>query len=104
MNGDPLWRTVCIANPNGLHLRPSAAFVQMAERFESNVTLHHEGRSANGKSLWDLIGLAVMPGCELTLEVAGPDAPQALDALATLLSTPPADNGSSPATNDCKSD
>jgi phosphotransferase system HPr (HPr) family protein len=89
MNGAPLERKVFLANPNGLHLRPSAAFVQLAERFQSNVTLSVDGRTADGKSLWDLLGLAAMPGSELTLVVDGPDAPAALDALSTFLSTAP---------------
>jgi phosphotransferase system HPr (HPr) family protein len=89
MNGPPFRRTVILANPNGLHMRPSAAFVEMAGRFQSHVTVHHDGRSVNGKSIWDLMLLAAMPGSEITLEIAGPDAPQALDALATLLTTPP---------------
>jgi len=92
MNGAPLQRKVSIANPQGLHMRPSAAFVELAGRFESNVTVTHEGRSVNGKSLWDLLLLAALPGSELTLEADGPDAPQALEALSDLLSTPPGDN------------
>ena len=89
--GGPLQRTVCLANPNGLHMRPSAAFVELAGRFRSNVTVHHDGRSVNGKSIWDLLLLAAMPGSELTLEVEGEDAKEALDALSALLATPPAD-------------
>jgi len=92
MNGAPLERKVFLANPNGLHLRPSAAFVQLAERFQSSVTVTVDGRSADGKSLWALLGLAAMPGSELTLVADGPDASQALDALSALLATPPADN------------
>ena len=92
MNGDPMMRKVLLTNPNGLHMRPSAAFVEMAGRFQSDVTVSVEGRSANGKSIWDLMALAAMPGSELTLLADGPDAPQALDALSALLSTPPDDN------------
>ncbi|MFO0880266.1 MAG: HPr family phosphocarrier protein [Gemmataceae bacterium] len=97
MNGAPLLRKVLLANPQGLHMRPSAAFVELAGRFESNVTVHHDGRSVNGKSLWDLLLLAAMPGSELTLEVDGPDAPQALDALSQLLAATPPDEGGEPA-------
>lgn len=89
MNGAPLQRRVQLANPQGLHMRPSAAFVELAGRFESNVTVSHEGKRVNGKSLWDLLLLAAMPGSELTLEADGPDAPEALAALSDLLSTPP---------------
>lgn len=89
MNGAILQRTVHLANPNGLHMRPSAAFVELAGRFASTVTVHHDGRSVNGKSIWDLMLLAAECGSQLTLEVDGPDAPQAIDALSALLSTPP---------------
>jgi phosphotransferase system HPr (HPr) family protein len=88
-NGGPLQRRVLLANPNGLHMRPSAAFVELAGRFQSSVTVTHGDRCVNGKSLWDLLLLAAMPGSELILEVDGPDASDALNALATFLATPP---------------
>jgi phosphocarrier protein HPr len=90
MSQDPLRRRVILANPNGLHMRPSAAFVELASRFQSNVTVTREGNTVNGKSLWDLLLLAAEHGTELELEADGPDAPEALEALAKLLSTPPA--------------
>jgi phosphotransferase system HPr (HPr) family protein len=89
MNGAPMQRKVLLANPNGLHMRPSAAFVELAGKFESTVTVHYDGRSGNGKSIWDLMGLMVMPGSEVTIEADGPDAPEAIDALSTFLATPP---------------
>jgi len=92
MNGGPLQRTVRINNPHGLHMRPSAAFVEMAGRFQSNVSVTHEGRTVNGRSLWDLLLLAAMPGSELTIEVEGPDAPAALDALVAVLEVIPEDS------------
>lgn len=92
MNGEPLRRKVVLANPNGLHMRPITAFVGLADRFASNVVVHHAGKAANGKSIWDLLLLAAECGSELTLEADGADAPQALDALAALLATPPAEN------------
>jgi phosphotransferase system HPr (HPr) family protein len=89
MNGHPLRRQVLITNPQGLHMRPSAAFAELAGRYQSNVTVHYEGKAVNGKSLWDLMLLAAMPNTEITLEVDGPDAPAALEALAALLQAPP---------------
>jgi phosphocarrier protein HPr len=88
MNGEPLRRNVRIVNPSGFHMRPMAAFARMAEDFQSTVTVHHEGKSVNGKSIWDLMLLGAPHGCELTIEVDGPDAPQAITALAALLAAP----------------
>jgi phosphocarrier protein len=89
MNSTPLQRTVRIANPNGLHMRPSVAFVQMACRFQSSVTVTHDGKSADGRSPLDLMMLGAEQGCELTLEVDGPDADDAIEALAALLGSVP---------------
>lgn len=91
MNGEPLRQTVVISNPQGFHLRPMGAFAQLAARFESSVKVSREGQSVNGKSILDLMLLAAVQGTELTIEVAGPDAQAALDALINLLKTPTED-------------
>jgi phosphocarrier protein HPr len=87
MNGDLLQHTVVITNPQGFHLRPMAAFARLAGDFQSNVTLSWQGRTGNGKSIFDLMMLAAPQGSEFTLEVDGPDAPAALEALVAVLRT-----------------
>jgi phosphotransferase system HPr (HPr) family protein len=96
MNGAPLQQKVVISNPQGFHMRPMAAFAQLAARFESSVKVSREGQSVNGKSILDLMLLAAAQGTELTLEVAGPDAEAALDALVNLLKTPAEDDSPEP--------
>ncbi len=86
MNGETLRRTVTISNPQGLHMRPITAFVEMASRFQSQVLVSKEpGQRLNGKSPLALLGLAAEKGTQLTLEVSGPDEQAALDALAEFL-------------------
>jgi len=89
MSGESLQQKVVITNPQGLHMRPSAAFVELASRYQSSVTVSLDGRVVNGKSLWDLLMLAAMPGSELLVEVSGPDASTALEALVACLRAPP---------------
>ena len=96
MNGEPLVQKVVISNPQGFHMRPMAAFAQLASRFESSVKVSREGQSVNGKSILDLMLLAAAQGTELTLEVAGPDAQAALSALVNVLKTPPEEEASEP--------
>jgi phosphocarrier protein HPr len=96
MNGEPLVQKVVINNPQGFHMRPMAAFAQLASRFESSVKVSREGQSVNGKSILDLMLLAAAQGTELTLEVAGPDAQAALNALVNVLKTPPEEEESEP--------
>ncbi len=88
MSGQPLKQTVRITNPRGFHLRPITAFAQRAAGFASSVTVSREGRTANGKSPWDMMQMLAPPGSELTVEVDGPDAPEALAALLALLEEP----------------
>lgn len=86
----PLRRSVTIVNPHGLHMRPAAAFAELASRFESSVTVCREQQQVDGKNLLELMLLAAEAGTELVLEVAGRDAPRAIDALAAQLAAMPA--------------
>jgi phosphotransferase system HPr (HPr) family protein len=83
------WRTihrqVVIVNTYGLHMRPSTKFVKLASTFQSEVWVHFEGKKANGKSLLEMTTLGAERGRTLDLEVSGPDAEPALDALSALV-------------------
>ncbi len=97
MNGQPLRQTVRITNPQGFHLRPLTAFAQRAAAFASSVTVSREGGGpVNGKSPWELMPMLSPPGTELTVEVDGPDAPDALAALVALLEESNAAGGEDP--------
>ena len=74
-----------VIDPSGLHARPAARFVQAASRFSSTITIRHDGREADAKSLNALLGLTIRPSTEITLTADGPDADEALDALAAEL-------------------
>lgn len=84
-NAGPLRRAVTLANPQGLHVRPAAAFADLAARFESRVTVAKDGQTVDGKFWPDLLLLAAEQGCTLILEVDGPDAETALETLAKAL-------------------
>lgn len=85
---EPIRRTVVIVNPNGLHMRPAATFATLAGGTTCDVVVWHGEKRANGKSLWDLIGLCAMPGTELIVEADGPDAEAAMAQLIEILASP----------------
>lgn len=89
----PLRRTVTVANPNGLHMRPATLFAQAARGFRAAVTVYNGPKRADGKSSLDLILLIAEVGTELVLEVDGEDAAAALDPLAAILAAPDPDAG-----------
>ena len=74
-----------VIDPSGLHARPAARFVQAASRFSSRIVVRENGREADAKSLIALLGLTIRPSSEITLAADGPDADEALAALAAEL-------------------
>jgi phosphocarrier protein HPr len=86
MNGDTYRKTVRVTNPNGFHMRPATSFVELARRFQCTVTVSRDGRTADGKSIFELMGNMLTPqGGELLVETSGPDAGAALAALVELI-------------------
>jgi phosphotransferase system HPr (HPr) family protein len=74
-----------VADPVGLHARPAADFVRAANTFASTITVAYGEKSANAKSILQVISLNVRQGATVTLTASGPDADDALSALAALL-------------------
>jgi phosphocarrier protein HPr len=91
MNGETLQCKVIITNPQGFHMRPVSAFAQLAMQFRSTVTVYKDGQAINGKSPLELMFLGAEQGTELILEVTGPDARAALQALSELMAAPSVD-------------
>jgi phosphocarrier protein HPr len=81
----PQSRQVTIVNRRGLHARASARFVKCAERFQADVRVIKDGQTVGGTSIMGLMTLAAAPGSTIELEADGPEAKEALDALADLI-------------------
>ena len=78
-------RNVTIVNRNGLHARPAAEIVKTAAKFKSDIVLIRDDLEVNGKSIMGVMMLAAEFGSTLTLRANGPDAEQAVAALADLV-------------------
>ncbi len=77
--------TVTIMNRLGMHARPAMAFVDLANRYASTVTVRKNEQSVDGKSIMQMMMLAAVKGTELEIEVQGPDAEDAIGALEGLV-------------------
>lgn len=84
MQADTSTRTVSITNPHGLHVRPCLAIVNTVRRHQAEVSVKKNGQTANAASILELMSLAAPQGTELVLSAQGPNAEEALDALARL--------------------
>ncbi len=78
-------RSVTIVNKNGLHARPAAEIVKVAAKYRSDITVVRDDLEVNGKSIMGVMMLAAECGSTLSLRAEGPDADEALDALAHLI-------------------
>jgi phosphocarrier protein FPr len=76
-----------VGNALGLHARPAARFVETVARFDAAVSVQDEnsGRGpADARSLSGLVMLAARQGDTLLVRAGGPEAADALEALAAL--------------------
>lgn len=80
-------RSVQIVNKHGLHARPAAEMVKAAARYKCDITITRDDLEVNGKSIMGVMMLAAEYGASITLKADGPDADEALEALALLVSS-----------------
>ena len=78
-------QSVQILNKNGLHARPAAEMVKAAAKFKSDITISREDIEVNGKSIMGVMMLAAECGSTIMLRASGPDAQEAVSALASLV-------------------
>ena len=76
---------VTVNNEVGLHARPATYFIQEANEFKSGIWVEKEERRVNAKSLLGVLSLGIVKGTTITLIADGPDAKEAVEALAQLV-------------------
>ena len=69
----------------GMHARPAAAFVKIAQQFKSDIYIERNGQTVNGKSILGLLTMACPYNGKLTIRVEGPDMAEAMKALGALI-------------------
>ena len=84
-SGVSVTRDLVIGNKLGLHARPAAMFVRVANRFASDIVVEKDGEEINGKSIMGLMLLAAGCGSRLKVTVTGTDAADMVKALEELI-------------------
>jgi phosphotransferase system HPr (HPr) family protein len=79
-------RQITVTHSPGLHARPCLAIVNTVRRFRSKVKIRTSEREADAGEILHVMSLGVPQGAEVTLWASGPDAEEAVDALARLFS------------------
>lgn len=78
-------KEITILNATGLHARPASMFVQEAGKFKSEIHVVKEGKKINAKSIMGIMAGGIAKGTLVTIEAAGEDEEQAVDALVALI-------------------
>lgn len=74
-----------IKNKAGLHARPAAIFVQIANKYDSDITVRKGKETVNGKSIMGIMMLAAGKGDKVSICADGDDAMDAVAELEGLL-------------------
>lgn len=78
-------REIIIKNKQGLHARPAAMFVQIASRYNSNISVRKGNERVNGKSIMGILTLGAEQNSRVVIEAEGEDASEVLEELNKLL-------------------
>ena len=78
-------QSVQVGNIYGLHARPAAEFVKLANTFKSEIWVSKDGLEVNGKSIMGVMMLAAERGSTIEIRATGDDAERAVEALVRLV-------------------
>lgn len=78
-------REILIVNKKGLHARATAKFVQCVEHYDAAITVSRCGETVGGSSIMGILTLGAGIGSTITVAAEGPQAQEAVDAIAALI-------------------
>lgn len=92
-------KKLIVKNKLGLHARPAALFVQIANKFDSDITVAKDDVKINGKSIMGILMLAAEKDSVITINVSGDDAEDAVLALEKIVESEDIDKVFKPASH-----
>jgi phosphocarrier protein HPr len=84
MSESALTQTVVVANRVGMHVRVASMIVTLARRFKAKIVLVKGNHRVEATDILELISLGAAQGEQLSLEVSGSEATEALQAMEDL--------------------
>lgn len=65
----------------GIHARPAGLLVKKTSTFQSEITISKDGKTADSKKIFGIMGLGVKQGEEITVKISGDDEAEASVAI-----------------------
>ncbi len=81
-------KSVQIDWTEGVEMKSIAMLIQKASAFSSMIHIVKDGRKANAKSLLGMMSLGIEDGSAIEILADGPDADEAVEAIADFLQNP----------------
>ena len=80
-------KEITVKNPQGLHARPAALFVQIAAKYDAAISVSKDGETVNGKSIMGILMLGANQNSVIRITADGKDAETALTELEAFLNS-----------------
>ena len=62
-----------VEDENGIHARPAGLLVKKTQTYQSNISISCNGKNADAKRIFALLGLAIKKGDKITVSAEGKD-------------------------------
>jgi len=85
MNPSIIKKDLVVKNKLGLHARPAALFVQIANKYDAEISVKKGRQLVNGKSIMGIMMLAASKGSKICIIAKGDDAQEAVEELQKLV-------------------
>ena len=72
---------VKVNDASGIHARPAGLLVKEASKYDSSISITHNGKSADGKRIFSVMSLAAKFGDTLKVTINGVDEEKAAEGL-----------------------
>ena len=82
IQGTEASREIVLVNQKGLHVRAAMVVVDRAQKFQSEIEISKDGKTASAKSILGLMTLKVFMGDRVRISARGADAAEAVQSLA----------------------
>ena len=77
--------TYTIKDEQGIHARPAGELVKLAKSFESSVKIVKDGKAADCKKIFAVMGLGIKKDHEILLQFEGADEEAAFEGISKFL-------------------
>ncbi len=78
---------VQVVNKTGLHARPASNLAGLAKKYKSRITLFHDDKSGDAKSIIRILTLDLNMGSQISVQAEGEDEQEALEAVVHFISS-----------------